>query len=161
MDNPPERVPRVRLDELPRRDRIRIWLLTRLPASLLWHPFEWFMAGLCTISGVGYLFGPVESDSLQALLPAPFLKLWGATLLLGALALAGGLSSIRSISADRYVVTRVPAYRLGLRLLGLAVSVYIGALILFAHWAAVPASIVPAAFVAMCGVRLLALGGRR
>lgn len=151
----------MRLDDLTRRERARLWLLRRMPASLLWHPFEWFMAGLCVVSGIGYLFGPVESDSLQALLPAPFLKLWGCTLLLGAVALASGLSSIRAISADRYVVTRVPAYRLGLRLLGLAVSVYIGALYLFAHWAGVPASVVPLAFVAMCGVRLLALGGRR
>ena len=153
--------PRVRLDELPRRSRARIWLLTRMPAGLLWHPFEWFVAGLCVISGVISLAWHVDSASLDALLPHPFLKVWGAALLVGAIALMRGLSSIRAVSADRYVVTRVPAYRLGLRLLGLAVSVYIAALVLYAGWSGVVASIVPAAFVAMCGVRLLALGGRR
>lgn len=146
---------------MTRRGRARLWLLRHLPAGLLWHPFEWFMAGLCVLSGIASLFTPVESNSLQALLPAPFLKLWGGTLLVGAVALASGLSSIRGVGDDRYVVTRVPAYRLGLRLLGLAVSVYIVALVLYAGWAGALASLVPAAFVAMCGVRLLALGGRR
>lgn len=161
MDNPPEHVPRVRLDELPLRDRIRIWLTTHLPAGLLWHPFEWFVAVLCVISGTVALVWHVDSASLDALLPHPFLKVWGAALLVGAVALMRGLSSIRALSADRYVVTRVPAYRLGLRLLGLAVSVYIAALITFAGWSGVLASVVPAAFVAMCSIRLLSLGGRR
>lgn len=158
MDAP---VPHVRLTGLNRRERIRLWLLRKTPASLLWHPFEWFMAGLCAISGVATLVRPVESQSLNALLPSPFLKVWAIALILGAVALGRGLSSIRAVSADRYVVTRVPAYRLGLRLLGLAVSIYIAALIHYAGAAGALASLVPAAFVAMCGVRLLALGGRR
>ena len=153
--------PRVRLDELPRRDHIRIWLITRMPAGLLWHPFEWFVAVLCVISGTASLVWRVDSASLDALLPHPFLKVWGAALLIGAVALMRGLSSIHAVSADRYVVTRVPAYRLGLRLLGLAVSVYIAALVGYAGWSGVIASVVPAAFVAMCGIRLLSLGGRR
>ena len=140
---------------------LRVWLLRRLPAGMLWHPFEWFMAGACILSGLASMFGSVESESLRALLPAPFLKAWGAALLVGALALMRGLTSIRAVSADRYVVTRVPAYRLGLRLLGLAVAVYIAALIAYVGWAGVIASVVPAAFVAMCAVRLLSLGGRR
>lgn len=139
----------------------RIWLLKKIPAGFLWHPFEWFMAGACAIAGVASMTGHVESDSLRALLPLVFLRLWGLALLIGSAALGSGLSSIRAVSADRYVITRVPAYRLGLRLLALAVVVYIGALVLYAGTAAVLASVTPAAFVAMCGVRLLSLGGRR
>ena len=152
---------RVRLDGVPRRERLRVWMLRHTPASLLWHPFEWFMAGLCSVSGFAFLLQPAEEASLEALLPGPFLKAWGVALLVGALALARGLSSIRSVSADRYVVTRVPAYKLGLRLLGVAVSIYIAALVLYTGPAGIRAAVIPTAFVAMCAVRLLALGGRR
>lgn len=146
---------------MDRRTRLRLWLLDHLPDGLLWTPFEWFLALLCTLSGFLSLFTPVETRSLQALLPSPFLKAWGALLIIGAIALVSGLASIRTVEPDRYVVIRVPAYRLGLRLLGLSTSIYIAALILFAGWAGVAASVIPAAFVIGCGVRLLTLGGRR
>lgn len=139
----------------------RIWLLRKTPAGLLWHPFEWFVAILCILSGVAQLAGYAEPQSVERLLPGPFLKLWGIFLVLGSVALASGLSSIEATSADRYVVTRVPSYRLGLRLLAIAVTVYVVALLLYAGPAAIPACVIPAAFVLMCGVRLLALGGRR
>jgi len=145
----------------PRREQARLWLIDHLPAGLLWHPAEWFLALLCALSGVLSLFTPVETRSLEALLPHPFLRVWGVLLVVGAIALASGLASIRHLEQDRYVVTRVPAYRLGLRLLGLSTTVYIGAIILYAGWAGLAASIIPAAFVAMCGVRLLTLGGRQ
>lgn len=138
----------------------RIWLVRKMPASLLWHPFEWFMAGLCALSGILTFFVPSDSPTLQTLFPEVVLKGYAAILILGALALAGGLSSIRAVDRDRYTITRVPTYRLGLRLLGLSMCVYVTALITLAGWAGVPASITPAAFALMCMVRLLALGGR-
>jgi hypothetical protein len=146
------------------RERIadaRIWLIRHTPAGLLWHPFEWFIATLCVSSGIAALFGDLEPNSVRDLLPAPFLMAWGVMLVVGAVALASGLSSIRAVSADRYVVTRVPAYRLGLRLLALVTSVYMGAVLLYAGLVAVGACIIPLAFVLSCGVRLLSLGGRR
>lgn len=139
----------------------RIWLLRRIPAGFLWHPFEWFVAILCVASGLATLFGGAEPDSMRTLLPDPFLKAWGVMLMVGALALVSGLSSIQAVSADRYVVTRVPSYRLGLRLLAITTTVYIGAIVVYVGTPALPASVIPAAFVLMCGVRLLALGGRR
>lgn len=138
----------------------RIWLLRHTPAGLLWHPFEWFCAGLCGLSGVVQLAGGGQSDSLAALLPDPFLKVWGCLLLIGAVALASGLSSIESASADRYVITRVPSYRLGLRLLGLAMGTYIIALALYAGTAGLVAGIAPTAFALSCVCRILQLGGR-
>jgi hypothetical protein len=140
---------------------VRVWLIRQLPAGLLWHPFEWLIAVMCTSAGMAAVFGGAEPDSLRHLLPGPFLAAWGLLLVAGAIALASGLSSIAALSADRYVVTRVPSYRLGLRLLATTVAVYIGALIVYAGTAALGACLIPAAFVLSCGVRLLSLGGRR
>jgi hypothetical protein len=138
---------------------MRLWLYHHLPAGLLWHPAEWFVAFMCAVSGTITLTTGVRSGALEQLLPEIPYRVWGGFLVVGALALASGLSSIRAVDADRYVITRVAAYRLGLRLLALVVGLYIAAAFLYAGWDGIPAAILPTAFVGMAVVRLIRLGG--
>lgn len=144
---------RVRLEPL------RVWLYHHIPAGLLWHPAEWFLSFLCALSGTLTLTVGVRSNTLEQLLPETPYRVWGGLLIVGAVALGRGLSSIRWAPGNRYFVTRVAAYRLGLRLLGLSVALYIAALYVYAGTAGFIASIVPLAFVGMCLLRLIALGG--
>lgn len=143
----------------PRWEPARVWLYHHLPAGLLWHPAEWFLAFLCASSGMITLSTGVRSTALEQLLPAVPYRIWGGFLVIGSLALARGLSSIRWLDFERYVITRVPAYRLGLRLLGISVAVYVAALYVYAGWAGLIGSIVPLAFIGMTAVRLVSLGG--
>ena len=143
-----------------RRERARVWLLQRIPSGMIYHPAEWLLAILCAISGFRVLFWGAESASLEDLLPPPLYFVWGLMLLVGAIAHMSGLLSIRTVNFDRYVVTRVPAYRLGLRLLGGSTAVYSAALIIYAGQPGLLAAVFPLAFSGMCGLRLLALGGR-
>lgn len=139
----------------------RAWLRRRLPAGLLWHPFEWFCTFMCALSGALTLATPVESASVAALLPEVPYRIWGGFLVVGAIALASGLSSIRRTrDGSHYVVTRVPAYRLGLRILGLSVAIFVAALFAYAGADGIPASAIPIAFVGACLLRLLGLDDR-
>lgn len=140
-------------------EHVRVWLYHHLPAGLLWHPAEWLLAFMCAVTGIGTLATGVRSDSLAQLLPETPYKVYAAMLVVGAIALAGGLSSIRWVNFDRYVITRVPAYRLGLRLLGFAVALFVLALCLYAGWGGFTASSIPLAFVGMCLLRLIQIGG--
>lgn len=142
-----------------RSDKVRVWLLEHLPAGVVWHPAEWFLAFLCAFSGVVTLTTPAQSNSVEALLPSGVYRTWAAFLVVGAFGLARGLSSVRWLEHDRYVITRVPAYRFGLRLLGISMIVYVICLFAYAGVSGLFASIAPLAFIAMCGIRLLALWG--
>lgn len=146
--------------DVNRRSRARLWLIRHLPSGMIYHPAEWLFASLCAISGVRVVFWGAESASLEALLPPPLYFVWGLMLTIGAIAHMSGLLSIRAVGSDRYVVTRVPAYRLGLRLLGASTSMYAAALMIYAGQAGLLAAVFPLAFSGMCGLRLLALGGR-
>lgn len=139
---------------------VRWWLLDHLPAGLLFHPAEWFLAFLCILSGtLTLLTNNVESASIKEGLPEPAQDLWGVMLVVGGVALLIGVHSIKRVGSY-YAATNVPIYRLGLRLLGASTAVYCGCLVGFAGLGGLVASVVPAAFSAMCAVRLLSLGGR-
>ncbi|RDZ49323.1 hypothetical protein C5C07_20355 [Haloferax sp. Atlit-4N] len=58
------------------------------------------------------------------------------------------------------MITRVPGYRLGCRLLGLASYVYAGALLLVNQWEAFFPSMIVLTFGLVFTVRLLTLKGR-
>jgi hypothetical protein len=146
-------LPRVRLEP------VRVWLYHHIPPGLLWHPAEWFLSFLCALTGTISLTTGVRSGTLDQLLPAAPYRIWSAFLIIGAVALGRGLSSISWHESHQYVVTKVAPYRLGLRLLGLAVALYIAALYAYAGLDGFVASIVPLAFVGMCLLRLVALGG--
>lgn len=148
---------------MPRRIRlpnIGDWLRNNLPAGLLARPGEWFLASLCSLSGLTILTGAAQPTSVARLLPEPIYVAWGACLVIGSASLACGLSSYRR-SPGGWIVTRVPCYRLGLRLLGLSALLYAVSILYVAHLTAVFAASFAVAFSGMCGVRLLTLGNAR
>lgn len=135
------------------------WLREHLPAGLLARPGEWFLAVLCFLAGLTILTGAAEPTSVARLLPREIYFAWGACLVIGGAALTCGLSSYRR-SPGGWIVTRVPCYRLGLRLLGLSSGLYAISTLWVAHLAAVIAASVTLAFMGMCGIRLLTLRSR-
>lgn len=145
---------------MPRITRVRIWLLDHLPAGVLERPAEWFLALLSILSGIAGLIGPVDQASLEATLPDLLHRCWNACLIIGGIALLSGLTSIRYTQPRGYVITRLPGYRLGCRLLGLASLVYAIALLSVSGWAGFYPSMVTLTFALVFGVRLLTLGGR-
>ena len=147
-----------RLDQ--RIKRFRDWLVLNLPAGLLARPGEWFLAVLCALSGLTILAGAARPTSVARLLPEPIYVAWGACLVIGSASLACGLSSYRR-SPGGWIVTRVPCYRLGLRLLGLSSALYASSVLIVAQLSAVFAASITLAFAGMCGVRLLTLGNAR
>ncbi len=138
----------------------RIWLLEHLPAGVLERPAEWFLALLSIVSGTAGLLGPVDQASLEATLPDLVHRGWNLCLVVGGIALLSGLSSIRYTSPHAYVITRLPGYRLGCRLLGLASVVYPIALLSVSGAAGFFPAMVTLTFALVFGVRLLTLGGR-
>lgn len=140
---------------------VRIWLIDHLPAGVLERPAEWFLAILSIVSGIGGLIGPVEQASLDALLPSFVHRSWNLALVVGGVALISGLSSIRYVpDQSGYAITRLPGYRLGCRLLGLASYVYAGSLLWTARFDGFFPSMVVLTFGLVFTVRLLTLKGR-
>jgi hypothetical protein len=138
----------------------RDWLVENLPAGLLARPGEWFLAVLCFLSGLTILTGAARPTSVALLLPEPIYVTWGACLVIGSASLACGLSSYQR-SPGGWIVTRVPCYRLGLRLLGLSAGLYAVVVLYVAQLTAVFAAAITLSFAGMCGVRLLTLGNAR
>lgn len=143
-----------------RTNDAREWLLDYLPAGLLARPGEWFLAVLCALSGLTILAGAAKPTSVAALLPQPIYIAWGACLVIGSASLMCGLASYRR-SPGGWIVTRIPCYRLGLRLLGLSAALYAATILYVAHLSAVFAAAMTLAFTGMCGIRLLTLGSAR
>lgn len=135
---------------------IRPWLIENLPTGLLARPAEWFLAVLCFLSGVTILTGVSHSESAARVLPQGIYVAWGACLVIGGAGLSCGLSSYRRTPGG-WKVTRVPCYRLGLRLLGASSGAYSACLIVTAGWAATLPASIATAFCAMCIIRLLTL----
>lgn len=142
-------------------EQARSWTLEHIPPGVRERPAEWFLGLLSIVSGLGGLFGPVEQASLEALLPDVIHRGWNVALVLGGIALISGLSSIRYIPDQRgYAITRLPGYRLGCRLLGLASYAYAGALLWTSGFDGFFPSMVVLVFGLVFTVRLLTLGGR-
>lgn len=150
---------RARLWWLQHRATARIWLVQHLPDPLLARPFEFFVAFLCVLSGATSLTEVSESESLTDALDPAVYRAWGLALFTGGAALLAGLTSVRMTATGMHVVTRVPVYRLGLRLLLIASLVYSGALL--QHQGPTLEVVPLVAFAGMCGIRLVTLGGRR
>lgn len=146
---------------MPRITQARIWILDHLPPGVVERPAEWFLSLLSIVSGFGGLFGPVEQASLQALLPEALHRSWNVALIVGGVAMLSGLTSIRYVpNHNGYVITRLPGYRLGCRLLGLASFVYAGALLFVSGYAGFYLAMVTLTFGLVFTVRLLTLAGR-
>jgi hypothetical protein len=142
--------------------KTQTWLLSHLPAGLIVHPAEWFLAMLCFLSGITIVTGVSRPGSVAKLLWHPIYEGWGISLLVGSIALIAGLSSIRwARGTDLYTIKRVPIYKLGLRLLGLTSSAYAVAVLIAGRWNGTFSAAVTLAFAAMCAIRLLNLGRNR
>lgn len=140
--------------------RFRLWLLAHLPEGVKAEPYAWFLALLCLVSGVPTVLRLSEPGPIQALLPPTLVTGWGACLIFGGLAMMCGLTSITSIPGGMHVVTRVPCYRLGLRLLGIASLVYAYAVASVVGMQGLGLAVILVLFAATNGIRLMTLGGR-
>lgn len=141
--------------------RVRLWLLQHLPVGLVAEPFAVFLALLCVISGLPTMLHLSEPSPIEALLPHSLVVGWGACLTIGGLAMLCGVFSIRTMPGGlQHVVTRVPVYRLGLRLLGISSLVYAYSVFSLPGWNAPILVTILMLFSAVTGVRLLTLGGR-
>jgi hypothetical protein len=149
------------MSKLTKLTRLRLWLLDHLPAGVIARPAEWFLASLCLLTGPPILLGISEPKSVQTLLWAPIFTGWGAAMTLGGLGLACGLSSYKRTPGGNWTITRVPCYRLGLRLLGLSAGLYAVAVLIAGGLDALFAAVITLAFAGMCWVRLLSLGHPR
>lgn len=139
-----------------RRTRFRLWLLDVIPDGVLARPAEWLLTSLCLVSAATTLAG-AQPDSVTISLPWLMRVMWALCLVVGATAWAVGISSIEQTLRGDHVVLRVPAYRLGMRLLGVASLVFGGALL---REGGVLESLPVLLFSVMCYLRLLTLGGR-
>lgn len=139
-----------------RRLRARVWLLDHLSPGVVARPFEWFFAALCLTSAATTSLRLAAGEASPPL-PHAAAWFWVACLVVGALGMMCGLTSIRVTATGMHVVTRVPCYRFGLRLLLAASVVYAVADVTVGKWGpAVALALVAAA----CYVRLLTLAGR-
>ena len=74
-----------------RRERVRLFVLSKMPRVLIQETFEVFTAILCMITGVPLVFGRVNANSIEATLPEIAARVWGVTLLAGAVLTLAGL----------------------------------------------------------------------
>lgn len=92
-----------------RRERWR-WLVVRhVPAALLLHPFELYIATLAAIGGVPLLLGNPAPESIDALLPVYLARLWGFELVLGSALVLAGLIRPRTTLERRGHTLLAPA----------------------------------------------------
>lgn len=139
---------------------MRLWLLDHLPGWLLAEPYGFLIALLCIVSGLPIVLRVNEPGPIRALLPSALVAGWGACLVFGGLAMLCGLTSIRQVPGQHHVVTRVPCYRLGLRLLAVASLIYAYSVASVAGFQAVGLVVILLLFAATNYLRLLTLGGR-
>lgn len=129
-------------------ERVRLWILTRLPRGVLEDPFELFIAFLCFLSGVPLLFGKTEATSIQALLPQWLAYSWGLMLVLGSLlTVVGVLSYTHKARSERQHYARL-IEKSGLGLLGGAATVYALAIVGYLG----PASLIAAGVIFGFGI---------
>lgn len=145
---------------MTRTARARVWLLEHLPYGMTERPAEWFLAFLCFLSGAQGVTSAAAEGSLADVLPPVVAQGWNVALIVGGVALLIGLSSITPVQYGGYVLTRLPAYRLGCRLLGLSSVVYAAAAVTVQGSGAVMTAVVVLAFAGVFAVRLMSLGGR-
>lgn len=137
-----------------KKDRIKTWLVLRIPIPVLVESFEVFFASFSFVVGILALLGLGRASTMTRVLPHAGIIVFNLCLVFGALALLVGITGIRE-KEGRIVYTRLPMYKLGLRLLGLVCMLYGLILILVAGLTGLLASIPLVAFSLTCGVKLL------
>lgn len=110
-----------------RRERVRLFILARMPRVLIQETFEVFTAILCLISGVPLAIGKIEADSIEASLPRLFAHGWGISLLTGAVLTLVGLIIANNVNGPRAFHRMIAGHkieRLGLLTLSWASGIY-------------------------------------
>lgn len=139
--------------------RFQAWALRTLPAFCVVRPAECFIALLCFLTGLGIVTGNATPRAADAVLPEPFFYGWGGVLVVGALMVMCGLTSIRWLAPPvSYTLTRVPCFRFGLKLLGWGSLVYVGTAFIYSGLDAMFAAGLALLFSGMCWARLLTVG---
>lgn len=134
--------------------------LRYLPAGVVARPMEWFLAILCTLSGVALLLNFSQPQAAENQLRPFTYYSWAVTLIIGGVAMMSGLSSIRWVSFPMYELRRVAEYQFGLRLLWLGTAVWAGVLLKNSGLDALLSASFAALFSFFCAVRLLTVGSR-
>lgn len=143
-----------------RRERVRLFILGKMPRVLIQETFEVFTAILCVFSGVPLVLGKVSANSVNAILPVIAAQVWGATLLVGALLTLVGLiiaNAVDGPGALHRMITGHKIERLGLLALAWAGGLY-GTTILFTnHLGGFVATMLIYVFALTCLVRAFVL----
>jgi hypothetical protein len=138
--------------------RFAMWAIRHLPAGVVARPMEWFVAILCLLSGTAMIAGVSEPAAAERQLSQFTFHTWALTLIVGGLAMGSGLSSIKWTTFPSYVLTRVPEYRFGLRLLWIGCFVWSIVLLANSGLNAMLSAGFALVFSFLCGVRLLTVG---
>jgi hypothetical protein len=142
-------------------NKINDWSIMHLPAAIVARPFECLIALLCFNSGVNILIGQSTPQSAEVVLRSGFYYGWATSLVVGAVAMAWGLASIRWIERPvSYIMNNVVPYQFGMRLLALAAFVFGGAILINGGWNGLPAASVTILFGSLCLARLVSLRSR-
>lgn len=137
------------------------WAVKHVPAMFVARPFECAIALILAFSGLSILLGVSTPQSAEKVLLDTFpvfYYCWAGCLLLGAIAMGWGLSSIRWVKAPTvYVMHKVLQYQLGMRLLALASFVFGAAVLINAGWNGLPSGSLDILFGLLCLARLVSL----
>jgi hypothetical protein len=139
---------------------ITVWALRHLPAGIVARPMEWFLAILCTVTGVALMAGLSRPSAAENQLRPIAYYSWSLTLLVGGVAMIVGLTSIRWVSFPVYELRRVAEYQFGLRLLWIGCAVWSIVLIANTGIDAMLSASFAALFSFFCAVRLLTVRSR-
>lgn len=140
--------------------RVTVWCLRHLPAGVVARPMEWFLAIVCTASGLAIALGVSRPQAAHNELRPITYYSWSATLVIGGAAMMIGLSSIHWLTFPTYTLSRVAEYQFGLRLLWVGCAIWSGVLIANSGIDALLSASFAALFSATCAVRTLTVGSR-
>jgi hypothetical protein len=142
------------------RERVRLFILSKMPRVLIQETFEVFTAILCISSGLPLAFGRIEAESIEASVPHHFAHAWGIVLLIGAILTLTGLIVANAVSGPRALQRMITGHRierLGLLALAWAGGVYAVSVLLAVGKGGIIASTIILIFALTCLTRAFVL----
>lgn len=142
------------------RERLRLFILAKMPRVLIQETFEVFTAILCMVSGLPLVLGEVEADSVNASLPHLMAQLWGGVLLGGSLLTLIGLiiaNATQGPKAFHRMISGHKIERLGLLALAWAGAIYAASILLAVGLGGFVAAMLILVFACTCLVRAFVL----
>jgi hypothetical protein len=142
------------------RERVRLFILARMPRVLIQETFEVFTAILCISSGLPLALGRITATSIEASVPPMFARVWGIVLLVGAILTLIGLIWANAVSGPRALQRMITGHRierLGLLSLAWAGGVYAVSVLLAVGRGGLIASTIILIFALTCLTRAFVL----